>query len=96
MTADQYPEDVINSALRKQNQSSFNRASYDIDDHVLKIVGREEYLLPDSDNKPRPLYRYSYIYRKIMKHENPRLVVLKKSDVASKFEYVMSLVSVNM
>ena len=85
VSADQYPEDVIDHALKKQNQTAFHRASYSIDDYVLKIVGREEYLLPDSQHKSRPLYKYTYIYKKIMKGEAPKLVVLQKCDVTSKF-----------
>ena len=59
MSAENYPDDVINQALRKQGQSTGQRAkSFDLDDYVLKIVGREEYLLPD-ENMCRPLYKYT-------------------------------------
>ncbi|XP_067951627.1 phosphatidylinositol 4,5-bisphosphate 3-kinase catalytic subunit delta isoform-like isoform X2 [Watersipora subatra] len=81
ISADVYPEDVIHGALRKQSQASRHKFVYDTDEHVLKIVGREEYLLPDGDGKPRPLYKYTYIYRCIIKQEAAKLIVLKKSDV---------------
>lgn len=60
MSAENYPDDVINQALRKQGQSTGGQRakSFDLDDYVLKIVGREEYLLPD-ENMCRPLYKYT-------------------------------------
>lgn len=56
MSADKYPDDVINQALQKQYQSR-NGQNYEIEDYVLKIVGREEYLLPEG-RQSLPLYKY--------------------------------------
>jgi len=58
MKIDTYPEDVIEQAMNKKNQSMRSHEKYDIDDLVLKVVGREEYLVPLNVNN-RPLYQYT-------------------------------------
>jgi len=58
LTSDQFPEDVINEVLRKQFQTRPEYA-YDAASYVLKVAGKEEYLLPDVKGNYRPLYQYT-------------------------------------
>jgi phosphatidylinositol-4,5-bisphosphate 3-kinase len=70
------PEDLIEVALGKMKQ--FSKIHFNVPPHecVLKVIGREEYLV---DRKP--VSQYKYIRSAMLKPSTPKLMVKNQSDL---------------